>query len=77
VIGQAIDTSVFVTVALAGTLPAPVLMRTIASAYLFKVAYEVTATPLTYVVVNALKKAEGIDVYDRNTDFNPFALGRS
>ena len=52
VIGQAIDTSVFVSVALAGTLPAPVLLRTIASAYLFKVGYEVTATPLTYVVVN-------------------------
>jgi uncharacterized integral membrane protein (TIGR00697 family) len=74
VIGQAVDTSVFVTVALGGVLPGPVLVRTIASAYLFKVLYEAAATPLTYMVVNGLKRAEGIDVYDRETNFSPFAI---
>jgi hypothetical protein len=37
-----------------------------------KVIYEVVATPLTYLVVNKLKSAEGIDVYDTDTNFSPF-----
>lgn len=41
--------------------------------YVSKVVYEVVLTPLTYVVVRALKRAEDIDVYDRNTNFNPFS----
>jgi hypothetical protein len=41
--------------------------------YWFKVIYEVVATPITYWIVNNLKRAEGIDVYDRGTNFNPFA----
>lgn len=35
--------------------------------------YEVVATPITYWIVNNLKRAEGVDVYDRGTNFNPFA----
>jgi uncharacterized PurR-regulated membrane protein YhhQ (DUF165 family) len=37
-----------------------------------KVAWEVVLTPLTYIVVGALKRAEGVDVFDRGTDFTPF-----
>jgi len=37
------------------------------------VGYEILATPLTYWVVNSLKRAEGVDVYDRDTNFNPFS----
>jgi hypothetical protein len=37
-----------------------------------KVLYEAAATPLTYFVVNRLKKSEGVDVFDEGTDFNPF-----
>jgi len=44
--------------------------------YWFKVIYEVVATPITYWIVINLKRAEGIDVYDRGTDFNPFARMR-
>jgi len=40
------------------------------------VIYEVVATPITYWIVNKLKRAEGIDVYDRGTNFNPFARSR-
>jgi hypothetical protein len=40
------------------------------------VAYEVAATPLTYLVVNALKRAEGVDTFDDHTNFNPFRLGQ-
>ena len=44
----------------------------IMSGYLAKVAYEALATPMTYAVVNFLKRREGVDVYDRDTDFSPF-----
>ena len=40
--------------------------------YLLKVAYEVLATPVTYLVVNGLKRAEGVDTFDAHTNFNPF-----
>src|SRR5579863_5029482 len=76
VTGQAVDTAVVVTVAFAGTQPIPMILRMVLSSYLIKVAVEVIATPVTYLVVRRLKAAEGVDVYDRNTDFNPFALGR-
>jgi uncharacterized PurR-regulated membrane protein YhhQ (DUF165 family) len=42
--------------------------------YFIKVLWEVVATPLTYWIVNFLKKAEHEDFYDRETDFNPFTL---
>jgi hypothetical protein len=42
--------------------------------WLAKTAIEVLATPLTYTVVNFLKKKEGIDTYDYKTSFNPFAI---
>jgi hypothetical protein len=40
--------------------------------YFLKVAIEVLATPFTYLLVGALKRAEGVDVFDTNTNFNPF-----
>lgn len=72
VVGQAVDSLVFGTIAFAGTVPTSILISIVGSLYLFKVLYEVVATPLTYVIVNALKRAEGIDVYDRTTRFSPF-----
>ena len=44
--------------------------------WLVKTGYEVVATPFTYMVVNFLKKKEGIDTYDYDTDFNPFLVTR-
>jgi uncharacterized PurR-regulated membrane protein YhhQ (DUF165 family) len=55
-------------------MPAEVLLSLIGFQWLFKVAYETAATPLTYLVVNYLKRHEGVDVYDRDTKFSPFAL---
>lgn len=74
VFGQAIDTVVFVAIAFGGILPTGVLITAMWSGYLFKVAYEVVATPLTYVIVGALKRREGIDVFDRDTNFTPFSI---
>lgn len=73
-IGQAFDTSIFLTLAFWGVMPTEVLISLIGFQWLFKVAYETGATPLTYLVVNYLKRHEGIDVYDRDTKFSPFAL---
>ena len=74
VVGEGIDTVVFVTVAFYGTIPLAVLVTTIWSGYLFKVLYEVIATPMTYFVVGWLKRAEGIDVYDKGISYNPFHI---
>lgn len=72
IFGEGADSLVFISVAFFGVFPAGQIGQAILSQWLIKVAYEVLATPLTYLVVNALKKAENIDYYDRGTDFNPF-----
>ena len=72
VIGQAVDTVLVITLLFAGTMPISVIINLIVSGYLFKVIYEIAATPLTYKVVNSLKASEKIDAFDRLTDFNPF-----
>jgi queuosine precursor transporter len=74
IVGEGVDSIVFVFIAFAGIMPLKVLFTIIISIYLFKVAYEIIITPLTYLVVNKLKKAEGIDVYDRGISYNPFTL---
>jgi len=73
-IGEGLDSAVFITIAFAGTIPPNILVSTIITQWLFKSAYEILATPLTYIVVNFLKKKERIDTYDRDTNFNPLAL---
>ncbi len=72
--GQAVDSATFLTLAFAGLLPALALLQMIATQWLAKSAYEAVATPLTYLVVNALKRAEGVDHFDRDTDFHPIRL---
>ncbi|MEX2145811.1 MAG: queuosine precursor transporter [Candidatus Rokuibacteriota bacterium] len=74
VVGQGIDTTIFVTVAFAGTVPASVLAVMMGGQYVLKVAYEAAATPLTYAAVGWLKRAEQIDTFDHDTDFNPIRL---
>jgi uncharacterized integral membrane protein (TIGR00697 family) len=69
-VGQGLDSVVFVTLAFAGT-GAP-LLETIVVTWLIKVAWETGATPLTYAVVNRLKRVERVDVYERPS-LNPLA----
>ncbi|MDQ6758554.1 MAG: queuosine precursor transporter [Acidobacteriota bacterium] len=73
VVGQAVDTVVLMVLAFGGTLNAKLIATLILSGYFGKVLYEVLATPLTYLVVNFLKRREGIDPLDVGTSFNPFA----
>jgi len=74
--GQFVDTTTVIIIAFIGWTPWLTMLNLIISGYLFKVIYEVAATPITYWIVNNLKRAEGIDVYDRGTNFNPFARNR-
>src|SRR3984893_14182816 len=71
--GKFIDTGTAILIAFAGWKPWSVILRLMISGYLAKVLYEVVLTPVTYWIVNNLKGAEGIDVYDRGTNFSPFA----
>ena len=73
-VGQGFDSIIFISVAFVGTIPAAGLISAIVTQWLMKSGYEAVATPLTYGVVNFLKKAEGIDFYDRDTDFNPLKV---
>lgn len=77
VAGQLVDTIVVMTIAFGGRTKFSTIVSLIVSGYLAKVIYEVLATPVTYAIVNFLKRAEGVDVFDQGTDFNPFASERT
>ncbi len=74
-IGQGLDSVVFMTLAFTGTIPLSGLANAIVVQWLSKSAYEAIATPLTYGVVTFLKKREGLDTYDYDTQFNPLLIG--
>jgi queuosine precursor transporter len=76
VVGQGLDSLIFVILAFAFTVPASAIVGIILTQWAIKSLYEAAATPFTYLVVNRLKRAEGVDVYDRGTSFNPLPLGR-
>ncbi len=73
-VGQGLDSLVFITLAFVGTIPLAGLASAIVTQWLAKSLYEAAATPATYWVVNFLKRQEGMDVYDYETDFNPLSL---
>ncbi|MBT5572123.1 MAG: queuosine precursor transporter [Alphaproteobacteria bacterium] len=77
VVGQTLDSCVFVTIAFFGIFPNEVLITLILTQIVFKLGYEVLATPITYAVVGWLKKSEGVDHFDNATSFNPFAVSKS
>ena len=73
-VGEGADSLIFITAAFAGTIPWANLAPVVLAQWLFKSAYEAAATPATYAIVRFLKRKEGVDHYDTNTDFNPFIL---
>lgn len=75
-VGQGLDSLVFISLAFMGTIPGPRLLSAVVTQWLAKSAYEAAVTPLTYAVVNFLKRREGMDVYDYGTDFNPLSLSQ-
>lgn len=75
IVGELIDTTIFVLVAsLFGVFPFALFTSLVLTNYLFKCAVEALMTPLTYKVAGFLKRAEQVDVYDFDTNFNPFSF---
>lgn len=74
IVGEAFDSLIFYPVAFLGVWSTEQVIQVMWSNYLIKVGWEVLATPLTYPIVNFLKRAEHEDYFDRDTDFNPFTL---
>jgi uncharacterized integral membrane protein (TIGR00697 family) len=72
IVGEGLDTVIFITLAFTGT-GSPVGTM-IWHHWLFKTGIEVIATPATYAIVNWLKRTEGIDTYDHATKYNPFVF---
>ena len=72
IIGEGIDTVLFVTIAFAGLYTSHLLFLIIISNYIFKVLLEIVLTPATYKVVGFLKRREKVDWFDYKTNFNPF-----
>ncbi len=73
IFGELVDTVIFVVVASAfGVFPWSLFLTLTVTNYLFKCGVEALMTPVTYVVVSALKRVESEDYYDRDTNFNPF-----
>jgi uncharacterized integral membrane protein (TIGR00697 family) len=74
-VGELIDSSVFIAIAaLFGVFPWSLFVTLTLTNYLFKTATEALMTPLTYAIVRFLKRVENEDFYDRDTNFNPFAV---
>lgn len=74
IVGEGANTALFYMIALYAIIPNNILVASILSGWFLKVVVEVVMTPVTYAVVNKLKKVEGEDYYDRNTDFNPLKV---
>jgi len=72
--GELVDSVLFYFIAFYGSWPIDQLLQVTMTQYVLKTSWEVLATPLTYRLVNWLKKVEHEDFYDRNTDFTPFTL---
>lgn len=72
--GEAVDSVIFYPIAFLGTWQHHLVVQVMITNYLLKVLWEVLMTPITYRIVNALKKAENVDFYDVKTNFNPFSL---
>ena len=70
-IGEGFDTVIFISIAFWGIIPPSLMLTTILTQWVFKVLYEVVATPFTYLVVGFLKRREHLDTYDYRTNFSP------
>ena len=73
VVGQGVDSLIFYPIAFWGIWSTEAVITVMVTNWLLKVLWEALLTPATYAVVGWLKRAEGVDVYDEATDFNPFA----
>ena len=74
IVGEGVDSLIFYPVAFYGVWSNELLLEVLLANYALKVAWEAVNTPVTYQIVNFLKRAEAEDFFDRDTDFTPFSL---
>ena len=72
-IGVSVDTFIFISLAFYGQLPLHIIALMIIGQIIVKVSYEILMLPVIIFIIKVLKKREGIDYYDTNTNFNPFS----
>lgn len=75
-VGEGLDTLIFISIAFWGVIPSQLILTAILTQWTFKVVYEVLATPFTYWVVGFLKQRENLDTYDYQTNFSPILFRR-
>lgn len=73
-VGQGVDKLIFYPAAFAGVWSPDLILQVMAANYVLQVGWEAALTPVTYRIVAFLKRAEGVDVFDRETDFTPFSV---
>ena len=74
IVGEAVDSILFYPLAFYGSWPTSLVVKVMIGNYALKVLWEIVNTPITYRVVNFLKRAESEDYFDRHTNFTPFSL---
>ncbi|MEO1243536.1 MAG: queuosine precursor transporter [Pseudomonadota bacterium] len=74
VVGQGVDSLIFYPIAFLGIWTVEQVITVLITNYILKVLWEAFLTPVTYRVVNTLKRIEGVDVYDKDTEFTPFSI---
>lgn len=74
IVGEGVDTLLFIFIAFGGSLPFGALGGMMLAQYLWKVVYEIAVTPLTYLLVGWVKQKEQLDVFDTQIKYNPFSL---
>ncbi len=73
-VGQGVDSLIFYPLAFWGAVgwTPHLVVVVLFTQWALKVGWEVLLTPVTYLIVGWLKRAEGVDVFDEGTDFTPF-----
>jgi queuosine precursor transporter len=72
IFGQAVDSAIFYPLAFLGVWETSQVVTVMITNWALKVLWEIVLTPVTYAVVNTLKRHEGVDLFDEGTDFSPF-----
>lgn len=75
VVGQGLDSLIFYPLAFLGVFETATVLKLMLTQWVLKVIWEALLTPVTYAVVGWLKQREGVDVFDRHTNFTPFKAG--
>ncbi len=74
IFGEGVDSLLFYPIAFYGIWENSLVLKVMAAQWGLKVLVEIVMLPVTVKIVNALKRAESEDFYDRETNFTPFSL---